>query len=252
MKVSDFIFQYTANGNSCLCRVRTFAASGDQLYVVLTEIEGVHLYGSITNYTEEIHKQLRVAGYVPEAHCTIEHYEPGTWRTARFDLVTFNESGSPEWKEVERREVERLLKCSRDEFTTNTSDIPHLFQRVESLTYEIAPFLGIERYESPAKTARRLEIEDAKKPKSELIELINGGAGERELQRYLKLDLTLISELYAQPRDEYICFAEYPLGNGFVDFAVFTGRIANGCHSSRGERSRIQCDYFWKLPKFLA
>jgi hypothetical protein len=40
----------------------------------------------------------------------------------------------------------------------------------------------------------------------------------------LKQDLSIFGEIYALPHEEYIAFSEFPVGDGFVDFAIFTGR----------------------------
>lgn len=223
MKTSDFVFEYISRERPFLCRVRVFS-NASRLYVVLTNIEGVYLSGSVTNSTEDIHRQLREFGYVISEHQTIEHYEEGMWSPADFDIVKFDEIGNPSWTKITLGSVIKLLGCSKDEFITKTCDVPRLFHRIEKLTHHLAPFSGVESFESPEKLARRLEIDDSKRPKSELNKLIENGAGERALQTYLKTDLTYFSEMYARLEDEYICFPEFPVGDGFVDFAVFTGR----------------------------
>lgn len=40
----------------------------------------------------------------------------------------------------------------------------------------------------------------------------------------LKKDLSLLAEAYADPKDEYICFSEFPIGKRKADFVIFTGR----------------------------
>jgi hypothetical protein len=60
--------------------------------------------------------------------------------------------------------------------------------------------------------------------KSSLKSIIENGCKEQELQRHLKTDLSIFGEAYAKPDDEYICFSEFPLANGAIDFVVFTGR----------------------------
>lgn len=60
--------------------------------------------------------------------------------------------------------------------------------------------------------------------KKMIVDLVEQGTGEQELQRLLKQDLSIFAEVYAQPRDEYICFSEFPVANGVVDFAIFSGR----------------------------
>lgn len=59
--------------------------------------------------------------------------------------------------------------------------------------------------------------------KQSVIELVNSNANERELQKLIKRDLSLFAELYSRPSEDYICFSEFPIDDGFVDFAIFTG-----------------------------
>lgn len=59
--------------------------------------------------------------------------------------------------------------------------------------------------------------------KESIKELIDNEANEQELQKLIKTDLSLIAEAYVGD-DEYICFSEYPLAGGAVDFVIFTGR----------------------------
>ena len=59
--------------------------------------------------------------------------------------------------------------------------------------------------------------------KSELQQLILAGASERQIQSLLKKDLSMLAEVYAHPSYDYICFSEFPVNNGCVDFAIFTG-----------------------------
>ena len=54
--------------------------------------------------------------------------------------------------------------------------------------------------------------------------LIDNCAGERDLQRLIGSDLSLRGEMYAQPDEEYLAFAEFPIDDGRVDFALFSGR----------------------------
>lgn len=54
--------------------------------------------------------------------------------------------------------------------------------------------------------------------------LVEKGASEQELAKLLKRDLSLLADAFAFPEEEYIVFAEFPIGTGRVDFAVFSGR----------------------------
>lgn len=60
--------------------------------------------------------------------------------------------------------------------------------------------------------------------KTEIEHLVLVGAGERELQTELKKDLSLIAEVFAFPQAEFIAFSEFPVGEGNVDFVLFTSR----------------------------
>jgi hypothetical protein len=61
--------------------------------------------------------------------------------------------------------------------------------------------------------------------KAEIEALVKNGAKEQDIQKLLKKDLSIFAEVYANPKDEYICFSEFPVGDtGIVDFAVFTHR----------------------------
>jgi hypothetical protein len=60
--------------------------------------------------------------------------------------------------------------------------------------------------------------------KNQLMELIYLDANEQEIQRLLKQDLSIFAEIYANPKEEYICFSEYKISDGIIDFVVFSGR----------------------------
>lgn len=52
-------------------------------------------------------------------------------------------------------------------------------------------------------------------------ELIDAGASERELDALMKKDLSLIAEIYSYPKDEYIVFSEFLLGEKRVVLQYF-------------------------------
>jgi hypothetical protein len=60
--------------------------------------------------------------------------------------------------------------------------------------------------------------------KYQVEQLISAGAGEREMQAEIKKDLSIVAEVYASPKDEFIAFSEFPVGEGCVDFVIFTSR----------------------------
>lgn len=59
---------------------------------------------------------------------------------------------------------------------------------------------------------------------SNIKNLIENGAIEKEIQIAFDDDLSLIAEVYSNPKDEYICFSQFPIRKCTVDFAVFTNR----------------------------
>ena len=71
---------------------------------------------------------------------------------------------------------------------------------------------------------RLFEIEKNQITKESLQTLVNSNSTESTLQKQVKKDLSILAEVYAAPQHEYICFSEFPIGKGFVDFVLFTGR----------------------------
>lgn len=63
-------------------------------------------------------------------------------------------------------------------------------------------------------------------PLTSIQSLVNQSAKERKIQDEIKRDLSVIgtSVAFAPIKDEYIAFSEFPIGQGSVDFVVFTGR----------------------------
>lgn len=86
------------------------------------------------------------------------------------------------------------------------------------------PSMNFPANKDSALITRIEEINSRKIRKSELEKLININAKEQEISRLLKQDLTFFAELYANPKNEYICFSEFPFDEGYVDYVVFTGR----------------------------
>lgn len=60
--------------------------------------------------------------------------------------------------------------------------------------------------------------------KYDIEQLVFAGAGEQQLQAEIKRDLSIMAETYAIPNDEFIAFSEFPIGDGCVDFVIFTSR----------------------------
>lgn len=62
--------------------------------------------------------------------------------------------------------------------------------------------------------------------KAGITSLLDRYAGERDIQAWIKSDLSrLAGEFeFAQPASEYIAFSEFPIGDRVADFVLFTGR----------------------------
>lgn len=62
------------------------------------------------------------------------------------------------------------------------------------------------------------------KPLSTILSLVAQGASERALQAEFRRNLAALGAAWAIPANEYIVFSDFPVGNGIVDFAIFTCR----------------------------
>lgn len=227
MKISDLIHRFPT---SCgprqdgICRVRVFVSSNSKILALLTDLGEKNTASSVTNSIEFLCKSLLAKGLVPDQCDFIEHYEENTYCSATFDLVTFDNTGSPHWNSINYVDAEALLECGQDELSTKTLDQPRLLTEIDCIRNEIDPFIDSPWLEAPEITKRRNGIESRMIGKALIADLVEGGAGEQELQRLLKQDLSIFAEIYADPKDEYICFSEFPVAEGVVDFVVFSGR----------------------------
>lgn len=227
MKISDFIHRFpTACGTrqDGICRVRIFVGSNSTILALLTDLGDKNTSSSVTNSIELLCKSLLTRGAVSNQCSFIEHYEANAFRGDTFDLVTFGDSGAPHWNSIKRGDAEALLGCDARELSARTLDQPRLLNEIDRIRNEIDPFIDSPWPEAPEITKRRNNIESRMISKSLIIDLVERGVGEQELQRLLKQDLSIFAEIYADPKDEYICFSEFPIADGAVDFAVFSGR----------------------------
>lgn len=230
MKISDFIFQFNSRvgwSGQGMCRVRIFTMEEGGVAAVLTDITSVgfgSIGPSVTNSVEHIFEALVAKGLIPGVAVIIEHYEGISWRDATFDIVSFSKNNSPSWESVDVEGVCARLGCDKSEFDDATSKNPRLVSEIDRIRNFIDPFSGAPFLEGVDIVNRRLEIEARMLEKQVLERAVESGAGESELHRLLKGDLSIFGEMYASPHEEYICFTEFPVGDGFVDFAVFTGR----------------------------
>ncbi|MCV6902842.1 MAG: DUF4263 domain-containing protein [Achromobacter xylosoxidans] len=226
MKVSDFVFDYETSHGSLrpgACRIRVYVNKQQDAYVLMTDLEE-RFPSSVTNTVEWVRRSLLDKGLVPPHAHYIEHYPKETsWEDPTFDLVTFDSSGSPKWKPVEREWVERVLECTGQELQDKLNSQERMLRDIVQLRQRADPFDGFSHVPGPLVLARQAQIEVGMLPRRSIQELVDAGVDERGLQRLLKTDLSVFGEVYGD-KDEYICFSEFPLGKGVVDFVVFSGR----------------------------
>jgi hypothetical protein len=224
MKLSDQIVQFPGwnSQQQNLCRVRTFVSVSNVVAALVTDLSDIHPGQSITNAIEQIHATLIQRGIVMPGSELIEHYEKNDRDEPIFDFVTFNEHGSPSWRNLSVTQVADILQCSLSELTTQTLSVPRLAEELDRMSTAIDPFAQSPWLESAEIVNRRAGIEASKISKKDIQLLVESGATERELQSLLKRDLSLLGELYARPHEHYIAFSEFPLAEGAVDFTLFT------------------------------
>jgi hypothetical protein len=141
--------------------------------------------------------------------------EPGPVNNHTFDIVTFDQDMLPSWESSTIEQVCERLKIDEDEITKLVEDDKKLMKEIITQTQLILNHREI---------LRESKKKNYKIYKEEIKTLIENHAQERELQAMLKNDLSLLAEVYADPKDEYICFSEFPIGQRKVDFVLFTGR----------------------------
>ncbi|WP_445656951.1 Shedu immune nuclease family protein [Achromobacter sp. NCFB-sbj8-Ac1-l] len=226
MKVSDFIFEYDvgADRSPGACRLRIFVNHCQEVYVLMTDLEDRYKGPSITNTVESLKEALILKGLVPTGANYIEHYPRELGReAATFDIVTFDSGGHPNWKHVDKKWVEEQLECSSEELEFASVQQERILRDIAQLRQRADPFSDFSYLTSPVVLSRQAQIELGMLPRRAIQELVDARVDERGLLRLLKTDLSVFGEVYAD-RDEYICFSEFPLGDGFVDFVVFSGR----------------------------
>lgn len=223
MKIVDRIFRFAKDWSKrrdSICRIRVFAHNGT-VTAVLTDLGELSTGGSVTNFVEDIREAMIREGTMPASSAILEHYE----RDDDFELlrVSFNTDGNPSWHEVSLASALEELGCDEGELLEKTAENTRLRNEIERVTNEIDPFFHSPYPEAKEVVWRRMVIERNRVSKDELAQLVEAGSGERELLRLLKSDLSLLGEFYVKD-DEYIVFSEFPIGGGFVDFAIFAGR----------------------------
>lgn len=225
MKIADFIYRYPVKNNdkNGLCRVRVFINNRFESIVIITDSGLLNPSLSVTNCIEHIIESLLKKGIVNENAKFIEQFEPTSFTGNDFDIVEIDSNGKPHWSKISKSDLCEVLGSDINELESVISNNERLLDEIEKLRYEINPSLDFRSNEDPKIVLRRIDIQSKKTTKKSLQALIEQKNNEQELQKVLKEDLSIFAELYAQPKDDYICFSEFPIGDGFVDFAVFTG-----------------------------
>lgn len=223
MKILDVVHDFGKNRTkSCggICRVRNYIGIKG-LVVLLTDLGELNDGQSVTNAVEKIIESITQKGFVTQPAIYIEHYERGNDELDTFDIVTL--FPHTHWNSIKREEVIELIACEISELTERSINIKSVFEQADQIRYQRDPFRGSVYIDEPEIISRKIEIIESMVSKDSIKELIETGASEQELQRLIKTDLSLIAEAYVGD-DEYICFSEYPLAGGSVDFVIFTGR----------------------------
>ena len=225
MKIMDIVHNYPDGSRLArgLCRVRLFVNESG-VVALLTDLGNKNDGQSVTNAVEHIIKSLYVLGVVMGPATYLQHYEREDPRVDTFDIVTVESPGGTNWKTISREEACRLMGCPPIELDERSWEIGRIVAEADRLRFSRNRFADSLYRGSNAVIKRRLEIENGMISRSEIEALISAGAGERDLQYLLKRDLSIFAETYAQPNDEYICFSEFTLADGYVDFVVLTGR----------------------------
>jgi Domain of unknown function (DUF4263) len=226
MKVLDTIHNFH-DGNTLvskgICRVRTFVDQ-NKTVVLLTDLGNKNDGQSVTNAVVSIRKSLIDHGMVIEPAIFVEHYERPVPQDDSFDIVTIDSSNNPKWQSIRLAAALTLLGCTILEIENRSLFNKKIIEVADRIRFSRNPFVDSNYPEGNDITKRKLEIIDGMISKSSVQALISNKAGEQEIQKLLKTDLSIFGEVYSSPSDEYICFSEFPLGDGLVDFAVFTGR----------------------------
>lgn len=226
MKISDFIFQFTPTNLSqtdSLCRVRIFV-NGENMYALITDLDSKYSPVSVTNSVEHIRAQLIKKGFISDSTAIIEHDEDKLSGYGSFELVTFNRNNSPEWETIPLENVCEKLGCPHQELIDKSLKNKRLFDQLEQLHHLLRPFTKYTYIENYSVLSRRQKIKDNAITKNELATFLASNPSERELAAFFKRDLAFFADLYAYPSEEYIVVPELKIEEGFVDYAILSGR----------------------------
>ncbi len=227
MKVNDFVFTYGGRYDprrKSMCRVRVFVNKDAEISCVLTDLGCKNPGQSITNSIEDAISALVQQGLVPESAHFIEHYDREYFSGGDFDSVKLDGTGHPIWSRTSLNKVCILTNTDEGEFTRHSLRQKHIYDSLEKKRHELNPYIDEPYPESFDVINKREDLALQQVPVGKLSELIENGASEQEIQKLIKSDLTIIGDYFGTLKEEYICFSEFPISDGFVDFVVFTGR----------------------------
>lgn len=115
-----------------------------------------------------------------------------------------------------------------NEFHIDSLSLQPIHLKLEKIRHRVSPFIDEPISESSAVLIRREEIQKNQISKSHLQQIINNGANETEIHQIINADLSILGDYFSNPKEEYICFSEFPLEgehkDGSIDFVVFSGR----------------------------
>ncbi len=224
MKICDFVHQTKLGvSNPTMCRIRIFCNIKQESYAVFTDLDN-NTGPSVTNSVEDIWQDLLKQGHIREDTKVIEHYESELFRGESFDWVTFDKSNKPSWKKTRRSEICLNLGCRNTEFSERSLDNRSIFEATQKSKHSINPYIDEPFRESFDIINRRVDINENKISKKKIIEFIESNPKEKDIQTLFERDLSILGDYYSNPKEEYICFSQFPVGDRIVDFVVFTGR----------------------------
>ena len=225
MKLLDFILNFNKKNNPkslAFCRVRYFLLDLKHV-VIITDLGKLNFGQSITNAIESIITELYEQGFLVEKNpIFIEHYERDDYKEDTFDIVLLNPK--THWQTISKSEVLSLIgSLNFSDLVLNSFENSHIVDQVKKICLQKSPFFDSLYMPSNNFIKKKLEIKEKMINKQDLINLVNNNSNEQEIQKLLKQDLSIFAEAYTD-NEEYICFSEFPLSEGSVDFVVFSGR----------------------------
>lgn len=227
MKISDFVFQFTTSRKAHiygLCRVRIFLGPDRKVIAVLTDLADLNPGPSVTNAVEIIHRSLLDRGLIQDGALLIEHYDQERLNGQTFDWVRCNHESGTEWLPLTMQDACKALDCDDSEFSCSSLQVKRIFDEIQKIRHNINPHLD-EPWPEPLQVInRRDDIFQNMIPKSVLWDALTKSGSERKLQSIIESDLSILGDFYSNPKEEYIVISQLPLDNGFVDFAVLSGR----------------------------